>query len=641
MTIRHRVYLPIVVLLISLLSADAFALAPDNELTESEKRSGWQLLFDGKTTDGWRNFKKDKVNDGWKVVGGELRMTGKGAGDIMTKEMYKHFELQLEYKISKGGNSGLMFHVTEEANTPWKTGPEIQIQDNVDAHDPQLAGWLYQLYKPGTVPGWAKEQLKAAGADVDARFDTTRPADEWNQIYLRIGPDGGQVCMNGVRYYNFKKGSDDWNKKVAASKFAKFEKFGKPESGHLCLQDHGNKVAFRNIKLRVLGEDSKVANPVHGSIEVVGKPAFPKLEWEGWESESDDGKIQKLRTIVMTSVGDTIYTASQRGMIHKFKNDPDATKADLVIDLRDQVKSFTEPGANEEGLLGLALHPKFAEKNLFYVYYTSKKEKQTSIISEFTMKDGKADKSSERVLMKIPQPFMNHNGGSIEFGHDGFLYVGMGDGGLANDPYSAAQDLTNLMGKILRIDVDKRDINDAYGVPSDNPFLKRDEALPEIYAYGIRNAWRISFDQATGHLWFADVGQELWEEINVVEKGGNYGWSVREGAHIFKNGSVDETDPMIDPIWEYDHRIGRSITGGHVCRSSRIPELNGKYVYADFVSGRIWALAYDPTGSKPTQNFNLIDGGQPVLAFGQDSKGEVYYCLESPKAQTIMKFEKK
>lgn len=204
--------------------------AEANTLSEEEKQAGWKLLFDGKTTDGWRNYKKESVGAGWKVVDGALSRVDKGAGDIITDDKFGSFELSLEYNISKGGNSGLMYHVTEEEATPWRTGPEIQIQDNKDGHDPQKAGWLYQLYKPDT--------------------DATKPAGEWNQLRIVITPEKCEHYMNGVKYVEYVKGSDDWDQRVAKSKFAAFPKFGKATTGYICLQDHGNLVSFRNIKIR-------------------------------------------------------------------------------------------------------------------------------------------------------------------------------------------------------------------------------------------------------------------------------------------------------------------------------------------------------------------------------------------------------
>lgn len=204
--------------------------APQNQLTDAEKAAGWKLLFDGKTADSWRNFKKDTINAGWQVKDGTLVRAEKGAGDIVTKEQFDSFELSLEYNITPGGNSGIMFHVTEEEATPWMTGPEIQVQDNVGGKDPQKAGWLYQLYKPDT--------------------DATKPAGQWNHVRVVLTPAKSEVFMNGVKYYEFVKGSEDWNDRVAASKFSKMSKFGKPTKGHISLQDHGNVVSYRNIKIR-------------------------------------------------------------------------------------------------------------------------------------------------------------------------------------------------------------------------------------------------------------------------------------------------------------------------------------------------------------------------------------------------------
>ncbi len=206
--------------------------AEPNSLTPEEQKAGWKLLFDGRTTDGWRNFKRRDVSPGWKVEDGTLVRATNGAGDIMTAEQFGGFELVLEYKISPGGNSGLMFHVTEEADTPWKTGPEVQILDNAAGHDANKAGWLYQLYVPEN--------------------DATKPAGEWNEIRLLVAPEQGATWVNGVKYYDFVKGSDDWDARVAKSKFAKMPLFGKATKGHICLQDHGNPVAFRNIRIRPL-----------------------------------------------------------------------------------------------------------------------------------------------------------------------------------------------------------------------------------------------------------------------------------------------------------------------------------------------------------------------------------------------------
>ena len=218
------------------------AAGAPNTLTEQEKRAGFKLLFDGKSTDAWRGFKSDKLNPKWKAVDGALTRAESGAGDIVTRDQYGAFELLIDWKIAPGGNSGIMFHVTEDEGTPWMTGPEIQVQDNKGGHDPQKAGWLYQLYQPPKDP--------KTGEPVDA----TKPAGEWNSMRILIAAPGqkSEIYLNGVKYAEFVKGSDDWNQRVAKSKFGPMKNFGKPTKGHISLQDHGDPVAFRNIKIRSL-----------------------------------------------------------------------------------------------------------------------------------------------------------------------------------------------------------------------------------------------------------------------------------------------------------------------------------------------------------------------------------------------------
>lgn len=214
------------------LVASAADPAP-NTLTPEEQQAGWKLLFDGKTTNGWRNYKSKTISDGWKVIDGALTRVGP-ARDIVTVDQFDNFELSLEYKIAPGGNSGIMFHVTEEYDNPWQTGPEVQILDNKEGADPQKAGWLYQLYKPDT--------------------DATKPAGQWNHVRIVIAPNKSEVYMNGVKYYEFVIGGKDWNERVAKSKFKDMPKFGRATKGHIDLQDHGAEVAFRNIKIRPLPE---------------------------------------------------------------------------------------------------------------------------------------------------------------------------------------------------------------------------------------------------------------------------------------------------------------------------------------------------------------------------------------------------
>ncbi len=213
-------------------AADPSVVPANNTLTDAEKEDGWALLFDGKDLSSWRNYQGEGVKEQWEIDGDAFTLTGKGGGDIITKEQYGAFEISLDYKIAPAGNSGLMFHVTEEEAKPWQTGAEVQIQDHVGGHDPQKAGWLYQLYQ----------------TDVD----TSKPAGEWNTFRLVITPEKCEHYMNGTKYFEYVKGSKEWDEKVAASKFSAFPNFGKPTKGHICLQDHGNVVSFRNVKIKSL-----------------------------------------------------------------------------------------------------------------------------------------------------------------------------------------------------------------------------------------------------------------------------------------------------------------------------------------------------------------------------------------------------
>ena len=627
--------------LIGILTEPCGAQVPLNGLTPAEQLGGWELLFDGETFDGWRNYQQDAVSDGWSVSDGAIHWQKKKAGDIITREQFDNFELSLEYRISKGGNSGLMFHVLETENKPWQTGPEVQIQDNVDGHDPQKAGWLYQLYKP-VKPRWAARAEQQAGIDLPEIDDASRPAGEWNQLYLRISPRLCQVALNGVAYYTFRKGDAEWDKRVAASKFAKYAAFGKATKGHICLQDHGNPVSFRNVKIRRLNADGSVPATDEELLGLASEEAFPQLQWEDFEGVDEQGRIRNIRPMALTHAGDgtnRIFAGTQRGAIYVFANQRDVKQATFFLDLREQVADWKKN--NEEGFLGLAFHPDYARNGAFYVYYTSAQEPRTSIVSRFQVSaddPNKADPDSEQIVMKIPQPFSNHNGGSITFGRDGYLYIGLGDGGGRNDPLRNGQNLSTWMGSILRIDVNREEDGRGYAIPADNPFVGQEGARPEIFAYGFRNVWRLTMDRTTGDLWAADVGQDFWEEINIVKAGGNYGWSMREASFPFNNLALPAGQDVVPPVWEYDHQTGKSITGGFVYRGQRLPELQGMYLYADYISGRIWALKYDAATGRVVQNAIIAKAGFPVLAFGEDEQGEIYYTIETVNGRSIFHF---
>lgn len=369
--------------------------------------------------------------------------------------------------------------------------------------------------------------------------------------------------------------------------------------------------------------------------------AFPDVEWTGWTPVLEDGRVQPLRPILVTHAGDRsgrLFVPTQHGVVYVLRNTPSPQKAEVFLDVRDRV--VYDDKTNEEGFLGLAFHPKFAENGEFFAFYTNDHKPHQNVVARFRRSQddpNRADPASEEILLTFDKPFWNHDGGTILFGPDGFLYVTHGDGGAANDPFRNGQNLKSLLGKILRIDVDRKEDGRAYAIPADNPFMDREGARPEIWAYGLRNVWRMAFDSKTGKLWAADVGQDTWEEINIIEKGGNYGWNLREGRHPFGPKGADARADLIDPIWEYHHDVGKSITGGFVYRGKELPELAGAYLYADYVSAKIWALWYDEEAGSVTANRPIPDPGLPILSFGEDEDGEAYLTTASATGRGILK----
>jgi quinoprotein glucose dehydrogenase len=360
--------------------------------------------------------------------------------------------------------------------------------------------------------------------------------------------------------------------------------------------------------------------------------------------------IRVRRPVVITNAHDgsnRLFVATQQGVVNVFPADQNATEERTFLDIEDKV--VYSDAQNEEGLLGLAFHPEYSANGYFYLYYTTRETPQTSVISRFSVsKDpNQADPDSELELLRISQPFWNHNGGTLEFGPDGFLYIALGDGGLRNDTLMNGQNVQTLLGAILRIDVDhpseiragRRVTKLNYSIPQDNPFADAPEfARGEIFAYGFRNPWRISFDKKTGDLWAADVGQDTWEEIDIVKKGGNYGWNLREGKHKFGPAGSEPRSDLIEPVWEYHHDVGKSITGGNVYRGQKVPELDGYYLYADYVSMLVWGLKADPGSNKVLANRPITGAGQPIITFGYDENGEVY-C--SDPSGMLYQFRKK
>ncbi|QQR91265.1 MAG: PQQ-dependent sugar dehydrogenase [Myxococcales bacterium] len=315
------------------------------------------------------------------------------------------------------------------------------------------------------------------------------------------------------------------------------------------------------------------------------------------------------------------YVVEQDGRIKVFDNQATASSAQDLVDLSAAINSV--PG--EAGLLGMAFHPDFENNNYVFLSFTFGNAPMRSRISRYTVNANgtSLDSNSERVILTLEQPYDNHNGGNIAFGPDGFLYIGFGDGGSGGDPNANGQNPRTLLAALLRIDVDSAN---PYGIPADNPFANSscddvDGGCPEIYAWGLRNPWRWSFDSLTGELWLADVGQETWEEVNRIVLGGNYGWNTREGMHCFSAQNCDASG-LIDPVAEYDHSEGESITGGFVYRGQTIPSLSDAFVYGDFVSGRLWKVG--PDGDGGFQEDMLVDSGLSISSFAQDHNGEIY-----------------
>lgn len=382
-----------------------------------------------------------------------------------------------------------------------------------------------------------------------------------------------------------------------------------------------------------------------------------------------EGYVSPLVLIPIEDGSGRLLVADQIGIVYLVSSDGERSETPF-LDVRDRLTKLNDGDFDERGLLGMALHPKFNENRKFFLYYSAPRRDEapngwnhTSHLSEFTVNEdnpNRANPDSERIVLQIDQPQFNHNGGRIAFGPDGFLYVGVGDGGQGNDkglghsPQGNGQDVSNLHGTILRIDVDN---GNPYAIPSDNPFVAR-KGRPEIYSYGHRNPWGISFDQGGNHeLFAAEVGQDRFEEINIIVKGGNYGWRLREGfegfnpddsihpfAEVPKAGASGE--PFVDPVLVYKnfkgHRsdpeaTGTSVTGGYVYRGKAIPHLNGHYVFGDWsrnfvVPLGVLLVATPPEaqgkawGLKPLDLVTHPKGliREFVVAFGQDADGEMY-----------------
>lgn len=349
----------------------------------------------------------------------------------------------------------------------------------------------------------------------------------------------------------------------------------------------------------------------HGNEEIIVE-AFPNLSFD--------------RPLNIQHAGDEtnrLFVEEQSGLIYVFVNDEQTSEKTVFLDISERVTDRQ----NEQGLLGLAFHPEYESNGYFYVNYTAAGSGDT-IISRFSVSDNnpdQADPGSELEILTFNQPFGNHNGGHLAFGPDGYLYISVGDGGGAGDPNQNAQNRTTLLGSILRIDIDDSADEKQYGIPDDNPYAGNDEGYrEEIFAYGLRNPWRFSFDTETGNLWAGDVGQNNREEIHIIENGLNYGWNIIEGSQCYQSSNCDKTGLEL-PVFEYSHSNGnQSVTGGYVYRGPSFQQLEGYYIYADFISGRIWAL--NSSDINNPENTELIQAGFNISSFGTDQNNELYIC---------------
>lgn len=353
-------------------------------------------------------------------------------------------------------------------------------------------------------------------------------------------------------------------------------------------------------------QPSSMPTPNPGSVSLQIEPAYPNLTFD-----------QPLCYTVSGDGGSDVFVVERTGRIKVFSDSADSVSAEVFLDISDLINH----NGQEQGLLGLAFHPDYAHNGYFYVNYTNR---DSTVIARYTRQPGNiraADPNSGIILLTFKQPYANHNGGHLAFGPYGYLYIATGDGGSSGDPQNNAQNLTSLLGKILRIDIDQPSGVAAYGIPEDNPFAGNSQGYrPEIFAFGLRNPWRFSFDRH-GALWAADVGQNKYEEIDLIVKGGNYGWSAKEGNHVYKTISGIDTTTLIPPIWEYSHSLGESITGGYVYAGSQFTALQGTYIYGDFVSGRIWALWIDD--NRTVHNVLILETNLSISSFGINADNEL------------------
>ncbi len=331
-----------------------------------------------------------------------------------------------------------------------------------------------------------------------------------------------------------------------------------------------------------------------------------------------------VQVVARPDRSDRLYVVEQAGQVIEIDSTDPKSLGRVVLGIKEPVQDRN----NEQGLLSLVFHPKYKENGLIYIWYTASKPDRDVLASIKGSADGNMDASSMTTILEINDPAWNHNGGTLLFGPDGYLYLSTGDGGAGNDPWENGQNRDSLLASVLRIDVDHPSDGRPYGIPADNPFVGQTGARPEKFAMGLRNVWRMSFDRKTGELYGGDVGQNAYEEIDIIVKGGNYGWRRREGVHSNPGvpNSAEASAEFIEPIAEYPRRDGVSVTGGYVSRGTQHPTLEGVYLYADYEYGTMWGLRAE--GGKLRAGPTAVGGkrGFHLASFGEASDGTLYVC---------------
>jgi len=363
---------------------------------------------------------------------------------------------------------------------------------------------------------------------------------------------------------------------------------------------------------------SNIFHAIAAASPIATPPPDPSNHIKIALEQIGDGLTDPVGLSVAGDGSQRLFIVEQAGRIRVLKKGVLEKKP--FLDIRKRVAS-----GGEKGLLGLAFHPHFSKNRRLFVNYTASEKGLRTVIAEFTAdaRLERVDPATERRLLEIPQPFGNHNGGQIAFGPEGMLYIGMGDGGAGDDPQGNGQNLKTLLGKMLRIDVDRKDGERPYAIPQDNPYAAQKGIPPEIWAYGLRNPWRFSFDSEGGDLYAGDVGQNKREEINIVRRGRNYGWNIMEGTICTPGvNPICDKSKLEMPIFDYPRSEGTVVIGGYVYRGRAIPGLNGAYLYGDYGNGRIWMLRY--RDRKASDARLLLETNRAISAFGQDEAGELY-----------------